>query len=263
MEYNAQHHKRQQEERKPWLKLLTQCVKPGTIVEFGCGGGFIFEELSHTFTDSSIIGVDESLHRLQEGARRGFKNVILLNGDFTQQIFASHTFDTAIFVGSLHEVFSYRGRATVETALQIAHTTIKNDSLVIIQDFLKPDPKPVHLLFKNEEIKSIFIRFANEFKPRKIQFDMKGNSLRVDIADAFEFISKYRSPNEEDWREEMTETHFFFTEKDYRNTTQKAGFVIHDLKKLAWSKERTTHILQDIECHFSLEHPWVQLVLKK
>ncbi|UCG91111.1 MAG: methyltransferase domain-containing protein [candidate division WOR-3 bacterium] len=264
MDYNTQQHrKRQEEERKPWLKRLTQYVKPGKIVELGCGSGFIVEELSHTFADSSIIGVDKSLQRLAELVKKKITNVIPLKGDFTQPIFASHTFDTAIFVGSLHEVFSYCGPAKVEEALRLAYATVKNDGVVIIQDFLKPSPAPINLIFKNEETKKKFIRFATEFKPRKIQFEIEGKSTHVDVVDAVEFISKYRSPNEDDWRDEMAETHFFFTEKDYRNAAQVAGFFIHDLKKLARRKERAKQIQEDIECNFTLEHPWIQLVLKK
>lgn len=264
MSYNTQQHqKRQHEERKPWLKLLTQYVKSGKIVELGCGSGFVVEEMSHTFTDSCIIGVDKSLQRLAELVKKKLTNVIPLKGDFTRPIFASHTFDTVIFVGSLHEVFSYGDLAKVEDALRIAYALVKNDGVVIIQDFLKPNPAHVNLIFKNHETKKKFIRFANEFKPRKIQSEMKENGVQVDIADAVEFISKYRSPDEEDWREEMTETHFFFTEGDFKNIAQKVGFLIHDLKKLARNKERTTQIQEDIECNFILEHPWVQLVLKK
>ena len=83
------------------------------------------------------------------------------------------------------------------------------------------------------------------------------------IADAVEFISKYRSPGEEDWKEEMTETHFFFTEENFKKLAQKTNFTITYSKKLARSEERIQQIAKDIECNFTHEYPWIQLELKK
>lgn len=94
------------EEKKTWLKCLSKYVKPGKIVEFGCGSGFVLEVLSMDFADSIIVGVDKSMERLEKVVEKGLKNVILVKADITQNIFPDGTFDTALFVGSLHEVFS-------------------------------------------------------------------------------------------------------------------------------------------------------------
>ena len=41
---------RRLEERKIWLGFLTKYVKPGRIVEFGCGSGFVLEILAVDLT---------------------------------------------------------------------------------------------------------------------------------------------------------------------------------------------------------------------
>jgi len=172
--------KKRLEERKVWLKHLTQNVKSGKIVELGCGSGFVLEISAPEFRDSIIIGVDKSIKKLEEVVKKDLKNVIPIKADFTQNIFASHTFDTTIFVGSLHEVFSYLGTEKMGDALRIAHTILWANGILIIQDFLKPAPRSVDIIFRNEETKKKFFRFVNEFKPRKINFDMRGNGVKID-----------------------------------------------------------------------------------
>ncbi len=241
---------------------MTEFIRPGKIVEFGCGSGFVLEILSTEFPDSIIVGIDKSIERLVKVDRR-LKEVIPMRGDFTQTIFPYKIFDTAIFVGSLHEVFSTMGRETVRDALTKAYDVLKDCGVAIIQDFLKPDKKSVEITFQNEETREKFFRFTQEYRQRRIEFEKKGQSVLVDIADAVEFVSKYRAPDEEDWRHEMDETHFFFTEQEYREMAEKAGFVIKDVKKLSKSKSFWSEIKKDIQFEYPDDYLWIQLVLIK
>jgi ubiquinone/menaquinone biosynthesis C-methylase UbiE len=254
---------KQRQERRNWLTYLVKYVRPGTIVEFGCGSGFVLEGLSQHFHQSIIIGIDTSMKRLKEVVNKDYVNVIPVNGDFTHPLFTPEIFDTAVFVGSLHEVFSNLGREKVEETLHIAYTILKRDGIVIIQDFLKPNSRAIDLFFRNEETKQKFFRFTHEFKPRRIMYQRRGNSVTIDIADAVEFISKYRSPDEEDWQQEMHETHFFFTEQDYKNVARKTRFDIARVTKLSGSEQRWLDIKQDIDCDVKHTYQWIQLVLNK
>jgi len=251
------------EERKGWLQHLSQCVKPGKIIEFGCGSGFVLEVLSDDHPNSVIFGVDKSMERLLELSEKEIKNVIPIKADITQNIFPNSTFDTAIFVVTLHEIFSYTGREKVGAALTMAHSILKDAGVLIIQDFLKPSSRSVSLGFKNEETQKRFLRFVDEFQPRKIAFEKIGSGVILDIADAVEFISKYRSPSEEDWTEEMYETHFFFTEEEYKEIAQKTQFTIKDVVYLARSDKRWAEVRKDMEFKFEPEYRWIQLVLGK
>jgi hypothetical protein len=78
-----------------------------------------------------------------------------------------------------------------------------------------------------------------------------------------EFISKYRSPNEEDWNEEMTETHFFFTEEEYRKAAENAGFTVEGSNRLIHSERWWSATKEDIEFEFEPRYSWIELVLRK
>ena len=93
------------------------------------------------------------------------------------------------------------GREKVEDAFRVAHDVLKNNGVLIIQDFLKPSPKSVELTFKNEETRRRFLRFAGEFRPRKVKFEETRDGVKLDITDANEFISKYYfGYSEERWK---------------------------------------------------------------
>ena len=249
------------EERRHRIGYLKKFVKPGKIVEFGCGKGLVLEFLSTNFPKSLIIGIDKSQARLEELAKKRLKNVIPILVDITNPIFLNKSFDTALFIASLHEIFSCQGKRKVEESFRIAHNVLKDNGTLIVQDFLKPLPKLVEMGFRNITTHKRFLRFAAEFKARKVWFQKTTNRVRLDIAGALEFISKYRSPDEADWQEEMNETHFFFTKKDYETVAKKTGFTIINSLKLAKDKDWWSDIRKDIE--FEAEYQWIQLVLKK
>lgn len=254
---------RRVKERREWLEHLLRHVKPDKIVELGCGSGFVLEVLSEHFPASTIIGVDKSIERLDMVYERELKNVVPMKGDFTKKLFPDKTFDTAIFVASLHEVCSAEGREKLEDTLSIVRKELKDDGIVLIQDFVKPCAMPVELYFNNEETQKIFLRFARDFRQRKIVYEEIRRGVKLDIADAVEFISKYRTPSEEDWNEEMGETHFFFTEEEYMRTAREAGFVVHDVKKLSKNEAYWSEVKSDIEFDYPDQYLWIQLVLKK
>jgi len=254
---------RRLEERKVWLRRLSKHVKPGKIVEFGCGSGFVLGVLAEEFPDSIIIGIDKSVERLEKVVEKGLKNVIPVKADITHKIFPNSTFDTALFVGSLHEVFSYLGREKVEDSLRLAHNILKSDGVLIIQDFLKPQPAGVEIIFKNEKAQKKFFRFANEFRPRKVIYERTQDGVTLDIGDAVEFISKYHAQTEADWNEEMGETHFFFAEEDYKETAQRCGFIIKDMEELPKLKKSWVKTKVDVEFKFESQYRWIQVVLIK
>ena len=261
MRLNAKH--RGMEDRVAWLERLTDHVKPGRIVEFGFGSGLVLEFLSARYPESLVVGLDRSSERLSQVVAKGLRNVIPIRCDITLGVLADKTFDTALLVGVLHEVFSNSGGARVVDALSFAHRGLDDKGVAIIQDFLKPTGRPVELAFKGKEAHRRFLRFAAEFRPRRIRFEEAQGRVRVDIADGVEFISKYRSPSEEDWEEEMGETHFFYTMEDYRKAASQAGFSVKSIEKLETSPNRLSTFKEDIKFDFEPDYSWVQVVLTK
>jgi len=250
-------------ERRVWLGYLSEKVKPGMVVEFGCGSGSVLEILSAQFPESVFVGIDKSVERLAAMSERELRNVIPVRADISENVFQDHTFDTGLFVGSLHEVYSYLGEKKVQSTFKMAHDVLKGSGLVIIQDFLKPYPRKVRIGFKNDVTCEKFLRFSEEFRPRKIRYERKKSGFVLDLADAVEFISKYRSPSEEDWTEEMNETHFFFTEQQYREVARRTGFVAGTLTRLPRSETWWAERRKDIRFEYESEYVWIQFVLKK
>lgn len=259
----TQKENKQLEERKIWLRYLTRYVKPNKTVEFGCGSGFVLEVLSKEFPDSIIIGVDKSIERLEKVSEKELENVIPIKADITQNIFPNNAFDTVLFIGTLHELFSYLGKEKVQDAFRIAYNVLKDNGVLIIQDFLKPSSKLAEIALKNEATRRRFIRFTNEFRPRKVKFEKTRQGVKLDIADATEFFSKYRCHSEEDWNNEMGETHFFFTEEEYEKVAQRTSFIIKNSTKLPRSEKSWVKTKEDIEFRFEPEYRWIQLVLIK
>ena len=242
-------------EKKNQLESLLTHAIPGNIVEFGCGTGFVLNVLSHTVTNSTIVGVDMCMNRLK---RVSPVNVMRVRADITQTIFHKKTFDTALFVSTLHEVFSL-GKGKVEDALAMSHIVLKDDGVLLIQDSCKPAPQQVEITFTQKEPRERFSKFVKEFRPRNVKFKQTATRVTLDIVDALDFVSKYRCASDV-WDEEMGETHFFFTEKEYCKTAQKVGFTVKDSKILP------TYARYDIigmEYEFEYDYSQIQLVLVK
>lgn len=250
-------------EKRDWLRLVIKDTKPGTTVEFGCGSGFVLEMLSRRFSANTIIGIDTSMERLEAARELDLKNVMLVSADFTGSVFKEKVFNTVVFVASLHEVFSSVGRHKVLDAFRQAFSILKDDGIVVVQDFLKPNKKEIEISFKNEKTRRKFFKFAREFRQRQIQFVEKEKRVQLDCADAVEFISKYRSPDEEDWQYEMNETHFFFTEDDYRECAAQTGFDIVTMQGLGKHADFWREISRDIVFDHPEAYQFAHIVLMK
>jgi len=254
--------KKHLERKRKLLQRLKPFIKPGSIVEFGCGSGFVLEFLSREFPHSRIIGIDNDLERVASVAEKNLPNVIPICAAIEENIFPAAVFDTAVFVCCLHEIFSQAGGEGVMKALRIACDVLKPGGAVIIQDYLKPESISVEVRFADELLLERFIRFAGEFKPRRVDYELHGDIVRVDAADAFEFVSKYHAEDEEHWQEEMHETHFFFTKSEFEVALGEVGFDVTSIEEPPGSGILTeSH--KGFSIKPSLKVGWIQVVGRK
>ncbi|GAG78956.1 unnamed protein product [marine sediment metagenome] len=251
------------ESREERLLLLIKRTLPGKIIEFGCGDGNILQILSKNYPESLIVGIDINRERIDNVNKRNLKNVITFLSDVGSDIFPENSFNTSIFIGVLHEIYSYQGREQVTNAIKNAYNVLKKNGRLIISDFLKPKSKQVDLIFKNNKAYSKFSRFANEYKVRKITYKKIGNKIILDTVDAVEFLSKYFSPTEEDWKEEMKEAHFSLTMDDFKNKLEKVGFKIIWIKELPWYEWKLKEFRKDLTFHHESELKSILIVAKK
>jgi ubiquinone/menaquinone biosynthesis C-methylase UbiE len=241
-------------------KRIIPYVKEGRIVELGCGTGATLSVLSRAFPKSIIVGVDHEMDRLEVASKRKLENVILIKGDITQRIFPSSSFDTVIFKFSLHEVYSSQGDEGVEKALHNAHEILKDDGVLIVYDHLKPNPQRVEFRIKQDAYRMKFERFVEEFAPRKVRYEMKGEWIIMDISDCLEFLTKYKGSR---WQEEMRETHFFYTEEEFRQMLTNSGFNIVHVRKYGFEKDIWREKTSIFEVNFENPKCYILIVAGK
>lgn len=254
---------RRLDEKRERLGGMMQYVRPGLLCEMGCGSGFVLEFLSTQLPGSMVIGVDRSLERLQAVASRSIPDVYQVASEIPERVFAEARFDSVIFVWSMHEVYSQTGDQGVLEALRTVRKILKDDGALVIQDFLRPVARQVTLGFKNDHTRDKFWRFAREFRQSEVAYADIGAGIRLDVGDAVEFISKYRSEDEEDWHHEMAEIHFFYTLEQHMMKAREAGFAMECAGGIPLSWEAVDAAKHDMDFDFDRDFSWVQLVLKK
>lgn len=242
---------------------MMQYVRPGLICEMGCGSGFVLEFLSEQLPGSTVIGVDRSLERLEAAASRAIPGAHQVASEISERVFAEESLDSVIFVWSMHEVYSRNGDQGVLETLKTVREILKDDGVLVLQDFLRPVARQVTLGFKEDHTRDKFRRFAREFHHRKVEYADIGAAVRLDLGDAVEFISKYRIEDEEEWRHEMAEIHFFYTLAQHAMKAREAGFAVEYAGGFPLRWESIDAAEHDMEFDFAEDYPWVQLVLKK
>ncbi|MGD2072658.1 MAG: methyltransferase domain-containing protein [Candidatus Thorarchaeota archaeon] len=247
--------------KRHWLQQLMEFARPGTILECGCGSGFVCDILSSHFPHSYLIGIDKSFHRLLTLKQKTIPHTFPVQANIRHLPLTMGSCDTVFFVSSLHEVFSLYGTPGVYDVLGTVHSLLKNEGRLIIQDFLRPPPRQVTVEFKEPSARTRFIRFATEFRVRPILYEESSGGVKVDIGDALEFFSKYDSPCEEDWQEEMNESHYFNTQEAYEQMATDCSYTVTHLSLVPAAEELFTSLSRDMHWDFSLAHQYIQLVL--
>ncbi len=250
-------------EKTDRLNLFCQYIKPGAIIECGCGSGFVLEFMSSAFPDSQIVGIDNNLKRLKTAASKGLKNVHLLCGDLTDWFIKKQSANNLLYVDCIHVICSNRGKEQAKAVLFKSFKVLDSGNVLIIDDFLKPEPQTVKLSVKNKKIFESFQRFVEEFQPRTVNFKTTSNEIELDIADALEFIWIYPSFGQEEWHENMHDSHFFFTEKELFQLANTSGLKILNSSLFFEKRKLNPEINKIIEFNFEYIFPRIQLILEK
>lgn len=253
--------KRKRKKKKQSIYDLTKFINPGTILECGCGSGFVLEILSHHFKDSTLLGIDKSFERLVMLKHKHLCNVFPVQADITHIPCRRRSCTTVLFISSLHEVFSKVGDEGVYRVLNHVHSLLEEEGTLIIQDFLRPPYQKVEVGFKREGARKRFIRFATEYRVRPIPYEETHFGVKLDIGDAMEFFSKYRSISQNDWEEEMDESHYYYTRDEFKKMADDCSFSIIHTSLLLGSEEFIDPLSMEMWWKFSLPHRYIQLVL--
>ncbi len=222
-------------------------VRPGVIYEMGCGNGAVLELLAMAFPESDITGVDLSDTMLSMARERGYASPVqFLQADITELGLEEESIDTILFCSVLHEVYSYKGysKEILRDTLENAYRALKPGGRLVIRDGVKPLDCEVLMGFKNRGVEEKFYRFAREFGPYEVQYEIEGEMVRLSRPDAMEFLSKYIYDT--NWVVEVREQFGIYTLSEHEEQLCSIGFRIVNAESYLIEWLRVTHYEKDV-----------------
>lgn len=214
---------------KQKLEDLVRWVKPGCIVDKGCGTGKLMVELSRLFPDSRLVGVDLSREflRMCDENTYATDDVTLVFGNIIERNVPAGMATTVVYSSVMHEVHSYSGYdlEQVHRALRNAFDELAPGGHLLVRDGISPPPAMWRLKLLRPEVHDVFARFAKEFRQgRGVSFErLSSDTVRLSSHDANEFICK--KDYLKNWHIEVHEEYGTFTLDGWRGALERAGFV--------------------------------------
>ncbi|MBL8934743.1 MAG: methyltransferase domain-containing protein [Archangium sp.] len=210
------------------LDELVRWVKPGNIVDKGCGTGKLMVELSRLFPDSRLAGVDLSREFLRVCDENTYATdeVTLVFGNVIDVCVPPGTASTVIFSSVMHEVHSYSGYKTseIDRALVNAFTELAPGGHLLMRDGVSPEPATWRLELLDQQTRETFERFAKEFRQGQgVRFTRISDSVvELSSHDANEFICK--KDYLKNWHIEVHEEFGPWTLAEWKAGLERAGF---------------------------------------
>ncbi len=212
------------------LDDLLRWVKPGKIVDKGCGTGKLLVELSKLFPQSAFVGVDLSREflRMCDENTYAAEDVALLFGNIIEQNVEAGTASTVIFSSVTHEIYSYSdySRAALDKAFANAAKELAPGGHVLARDGVSPGEQPWRMKFLRPDVADVFRRFAAEFKHGQgAAFErLSDDEVRLSAHLANEFICK--KDYQKNWHIEVHEEYGAHTLAGYAASLERAGLEV-------------------------------------
>jgi SAM-dependent methyltransferase/nicotinamide mononucleotide adenylyltransferase len=178
------------------LEDLIAWVKPGCIVDKGCGTGKLLVELSRLFPQSQLVGVDLSREflRICDENTYATDDVELVFGNVIDRNVAPGTATSVIYSSVMHEVHSYNAYDVkqIDRALGNAFAELASGGRVLVRDGISPPPATWRLRLLTAPVRETFTRFVREFcHGRGVKFEqLAPDTVRLSSHDANEFLCK-------------------------------------------------------------------------
>ena len=205
-------------------------IRPGCIVDKGCGTGMLLVALSHRYPESELVGVDLSREFLRRSDQNhyGSEQVTLVQGNVMDPNVAPGSATTVVLSSVMHEVYSYSDYAleSVHHTLRSAASDLAIGGHLVIRDGLRPELETVRMQFLDAKTDARFRRFAKEFERGA------GAPHRVLAPDRVELSSHYaneflcKKNYVENWAIEVHEVYGVLTLSGWRRALEAAGFEV-------------------------------------
>ncbi|MGV3620984.1 MAG: methyltransferase domain-containing protein [Archangium sp.] len=210
------------------LEDLIGWVKPGCIVDKGCGTGKLLVELSRLFPSSQLAGVDLSREflRLCDENTYASQDVALVFGNIIERNVEPGSATTVIYSSVMHEVHSYSNyrREEIDRALRNCFEELKPGGRVLIRDGVSPPPATWRLRLLDSATNDVFERFAREFcHGRGAKFErLTADEVQLSSHDANEFLCK--KDYLKNWHIEVHEEFGPLTLDGWSEALERTGF---------------------------------------
>lgn len=220
---------------KQKLDDLLPWVKPGCIVDKGCGTGKLLVELSRVYPSSAFVGVDLSREFLRQCDENTYasEDVSLVFGNAADVSVPVGTASTVILSSVAHEIYSYAGYSyeALDQALRSAATELAAGGHLLMRDGISPGTAMWRMRFLNEPTRAVFDRFAEEFKHGAgAQHErLSRDEVRLSAHFANEFLCK--KDYLKNWHIEVHEEFGVLTLDGWRTALERAGFEAIALKQ--------------------------------
>jgi SAM-dependent methyltransferase len=209
---------------------LLPWVRPGRIVDKGCGTGKLLCELTRRFPDSSFVGVDLSRELLRRCDELTYAagDVTLQLGEAAALQVAQGSATTVILSSVMHEIYTYSGYdlGEVDRALASAAAELGAGGRVLLRDGVSPPDAVWRLQLLDAATAERFARFAVEFKHGRGAPHERIAVDRVELASHLgnEFLCKkdYLA----NWAIEVNEEYGVRTTDGWRDALERAGFAV-------------------------------------
>jgi SAM-dependent methyltransferase len=219
------------------LEDLVPFVKPGCIVDKGCGTGKLLVELSRLYPQSRLVGVDLSREFLRVCDENTYltDDVTLVFANIIERNVTPGTATTVIYSSVMHEVHSYNGYDVkqIDRALANAFAELEPGGRVLVRDGISPVAATWRLRLLTAPVRETFARFAREFcHGRGAKFEQLGeDTVRLSSHDANEFLCK--KDYLKNWHIEIHEEFGPLTLEGWRTALKTAGFTPVHLQEYA------------------------------
>lgn len=219
------------------LEDLVPWVKPGCIVDKGCGTGKLLVELSRLYPQSRLVGVDLSREFLRLCDENTYQtdDVDLVFGNIIERNVEPGSASTVIYSSVMHEVHSYSDYDVkqIDRALANCFAELAPGGRVLVRDGISPAPATWRLRLLTPQAKETFARFAQEFcHGRGAKFEaLSEDTVRLSSHDANEFLCK--KDYLKNWHIEIHEEFGPLTLDGWREALKRAGFAPVHLKEYA------------------------------
>ena len=226
---------------RKWAQLR-EWVRPGRIVDVGCGVGSLLREIAADaeFAESDLYGIEaarplyeECVHRRAQGAFEGNPNTFFFQRTIGEApLFPDASIDTTLSVALCHELWSYIGPQALRTFLRAVAAQTAPDGVWVLLDVLGPEggDEIVWLELAGEPELASWRRFCEDWRPERVAYEQRARGpgpldprpvIETKLRWAMEWLSK--KDYTDNWLSEMHESFCFWSYSDWLREVGAAG----------------------------------------